>query len=86
MLRLQYFHMKEYYHCQAELVSFQAELPSLNPFLIPLLPSSFVGRASRGIKSKATAIKCCKELKITAPPNEWRNIPLLPSSSQFFQD
>ena len=29
----------------------------------------------RSIKSKAGAIKCCKEVKITAPPNEWHNIP-----------
>ena len=27
-------------------------------------------------------IKCCKEIKITAPPNEWRNIPFNPVSSQ----
>ena len=31
-------------------------------------------------KSKAEAIKCCKEIKITAHPNEWRNIPLCPLS------
>ena len=29
----------------------------------------------QGIKSKAGAIKCCKEIKITALPNEWLNIP-----------
>ena len=28
-----------------------------------------------GIKSQTGAIKCCKETKITPPPNEWRNIP-----------
>ena len=30
----------------------------------------------QAIKSKEGAIKCCKEKKITAPPNEWRNIPI----------
>ena len=29
----------------------------------------------QGIKIKAEAIKCCKENKITAPSNEWSNIP-----------
>ena len=28
----------------------------------------------QGIKSKTEAIKCCKEITITAPPFEWRNI------------
>ena len=32
---------------------------------------------TQGIKSKAGAIKCYKEIKNTAPPNEWRNIPFL---------
>ena len=31
----------------------------------------------QGSKSKAGAIKCWKENKITAPPNAWHNIPLL---------
>ena len=35
----------------------------------------------KGSKSKVGAIKCCKEIKITAPPNEWRNIPLYPPST-----
>ena len=26
-------------------------------------------------KFKLGEIKCCKEIKITSPPNEWRNIP-----------
>ena len=29
----------------------------------------------QSIKFKAGEIKCCKEIKITAPPNEWCNIP-----------
>ena len=31
----------------------------------------------QGIKSKAGAIKCCKEIKVTAPRNEKRNIPFV---------
>ena len=46
------------------------------PFLdfMPLLQSHVPRACKQGIKSKAGAIKCCKEIKITAPPNEWRNI------------
>ena len=54
------------------------------PFLdlMPLLPPSFVGRASRqGIKSKAGAKKCCKENKCIAAPNEWHNIPFFRGNS-----
>ena len=57
------------------------------PFLDlkPLLPPSFDGRASRqGIKSKAGAIKRGKEIKITDPPNEWRNIPFLLNLASIF--
>ena len=39
----------------------------LNHFLMLLLPPD---------KSKAMAIKCYKEIKNTAPPNEWHNIPI----------
>ena len=31
---------------------------------------------AQSIKFKQGKIKCCKEKKITAPPNAWRNIPL----------
>ena len=44
----------------------------LLPFLQSLVPRAY----KKGSKSKAGAIKCCKENKITAPPNEWCNIPL----------
>ena len=37
-----------------------------------LIPQAF----KQGSKSKAGVIKCCKESKITAPPNAWHNIPL----------
>ena len=33
----------------------------------------------QGIKFKAEVIKCCKETKITAPPNECCNILLCPA-------
>ena len=33
-------------------------------------------RQAQSIKFKQGKIKCCKERNITAPPNEWRNIPL----------
>ena len=43
-----------------------------------LLLQSLIPRACKqGIKSKAGAIKCFKEIKITAPPNEWGNIPFM---------
>ena len=29
----------------------------------------------QSINFKEGEIKCCKEIKITAPPNEWQNIP-----------
>ena len=43
--------------------------------LMPLLQSLVPRACVQGIKSKAGAIKCCKEIKVTAPPNEWCNIP-----------
>ena len=36
-------------------------------------------QGKQGFKSKAGAIKCCKENKITAPSNEWSNIPFCSS-------
>ena len=41
--------------------------------LKPVVVSCWEGK--HGIKSKAREIKCCKETKITVPPNKWRNIP-----------
>ena len=41
------------------------------PYCLPPLSGE-----QAAIQSKAGAIECCKEIKITAPPNEWRNIPL----------
>ena len=29
-----------------------------------------------GQQVKYAKIKCCKDIKITPPPNEWRNIPV----------
>ena len=43
---------------------------------LPLLQSLKPWACKQGIQSKAGAIKCCKETKIAAPPNECRNIPL----------
>ena len=40
----------------------------------------------QAIKSKEGAIKCCKEKKITAPPNEWRNIPFSPHLKKVEKD
>ena len=48
--------------------------PFLN--LMPLLHSLVPRACKQGIKSKAGAIKCCKEIKITAPPIEQHNILL----------
>ena len=43
---------------------------------IMLLIKSLVPQACKqGIKSKAGAIKCCEENKITYLPNEWGNTP-----------
>ena len=42
---------------------------------MPLLQYLIPRACKQGINSKAGAIKCCKEIKITAPPNEWHNIP-----------
>ena len=47
------------------------------PFL-KLLQYVLPGACKQGIKSKAGAIKCFNETKITAPPNECSNIPFLP--------
>ena len=44
--------------------------------LLPLLQSLVPGACKQGSKSKAGAIKCSKENKITAPPNAWHNISL----------
>ena len=55
-----------------EVANFTERKNTHPPVLMPLLPPFFIGRA---IKTKAGAIKCCKEIKLTAPPNEWRNIP-----------
>ena len=48
------------------------------PFFIvlPLLQSLVPRACKQGSKIKAGAIKCCKENKITDPPNAWHNIPL----------
>ena len=46
--------------------------PCLNVFIASLLCME----GKQTIKSKAWAIKCCREIKITASPNEWGNIPL----------
>ena len=43
-----------------------------NAFIASLL----CREGKQGIKSKAGAIKCCKEIKITAHSNAWHNIPL----------
>ena len=45
-------------------------LLGFNAFIASLL----CREGKQGVKSKAGAIKCCKEIKITAPPNEWRNV------------
>ena len=49
-----------------------------NAFIASLL----CRKGKQGIKCKAGAIKCLKEIKITAPHNEWRNIPF--NSSKLF--
>ena len=54
---------KTFFFSQQQLIA-----PFLN--VMPLLQSL----AKQGIKSKARAIKCCKE-KITLPPKDWGNIP-----------
>ena len=41
---------------------------------LQLIASLLCREGKLGIKSKAGAIKRCKEIKITAPLNEWRNI------------
>ena len=51
-------------------------LERVNWNLLPLLQSLVPRACKQGNKSKAGAIKCCKESKITAPPNEWHNIPM----------
>ena len=43
---------------------------------IAFIASLLCPECKQGIKFKAEAIKRCKENKITAPLNEWRNIPL----------
>ena len=53
---------------------------------MPLLQSLIPRACKQGIKSKAGAIKCCKEIKITTPNNEWRNIPLLVRNRKIFMD
>ena len=40
------------------------------------MPSLLCREGKQGILSKSITIKCCKETKITAPPNEYCNIPL----------
>ena len=51
----------------------QLKAPILN--LMPLLQSLITWACKQGIKSKAGEIKRCTEIKMTAPPNEWCNIP-----------
>ena len=48
-----------------------SSLLGCNAFIASLL----CRKGKQGIKSKLRAIKCCKENKVTAPPNEWCNIP-----------
>ena len=45
--------------------------------IMPLLQSLETRACKLGIKSMARAINCCKEIKNTAPPNEWCNILFL---------
>ena len=53
--------------------AFHCSLLGFNAFI-----ASFLCREGKQvIKSKAGAINCCKENKITAPPNEWHNIPFI---------
>ena len=57
---------------------------SLHCFLLgfnAFIASLLCQEGKQGIKSKAGAIKCWKEIKIAAPPNEWRNIPFIVISS-----
>ena len=54
------------------LAALNCSLLGFNAFIASLLCQ----KGMQGIKSKAVAIKCCKEMQITAPPNEWHNIPL----------
>ena len=44
---------------------------------MPLFQSVVPRACKQGIKSTAGAINCCKEIKNTAPPNEWCNILFL---------
>ena len=39
-----------------------------------VIASLLCREGKKGIKPKARAIKYCKEIKITAPPNEWRSV------------
>ena len=48
------------------------DAPFLN--LMPLLQTLVPRACKQGIKSMAGTITCCREMKITAPPNEWRNL------------
>ena len=48
-----------------------------------IIASLLCHEGKQAIKSKAGAIKCSKEIKITALPNEWRNIPLLTYFRQY---
>ena len=72
----------------------QGWLPINNEFFLAALRCSLlefnaliaipVHRACKqGIKFKAGALKCCKEIQITAPPNEWGNIPLYLEQNNF---
>ena len=56
--------------------------PVLN--VVPLLKSLVPQACNHGSKSKVGAIKCYKENKITAPPDDWRNIPLQYLNKQKF--
>ena len=55
--------------------------------IIPLIASLLCQEGKQALKKtrqtdkqsiniKEGAIKCCKEIKITSPPNEWHNIPV----------
>ena len=55
---------------------FVALIDALILDLMPLLQSLIPRACKQGIKSNVRAIKCCKERKITALPNECCNIPI----------
>ena len=60
--------------------------------MFALIASLLCLESKQSIRSKTGAIKCCKERTITAPPNQWCNIPFVslkatsfsPCSEDFF--